>query len=468
MAGDINLSFSAYQRSLFPEAVALNVLSEAAPTKPNAPLALIARPGLVAFATLPSAPIRGLFQRQGLLDDKALVVASTSVYTVDQFGTVTTLTGTVAGSGLVEIDGGLDADYNTVIRIATGSKLYKVFGGAVTEEAFPVVGGAGATSVAFWAGYWTATEAGSDAVYYQNPGSSTWSAIQFASAEYAPDKNLGQRIAGETNWLLGAATTEGWRLTGNASSPLEPSGGLKFDIGCRAIATAVNCAGALLWVTDTCSVVMTTGGEPRVISDNGLSEQIRGAEVADLSATWFIRDQHVCYVLNLGSATWVYDLTTQRWTRFSTQGSEAWTVRLCAVLGDKVIGADRAGAAIYELDPDARTDLGTPFPLQFCGFLDIPDGVVNLANIVLDCETGFTPVSGTGSDPIIGLRLSRDGGRTWGAVKYRPLGLTGEFTKQPRWNALGEARSPLGVICKWEASEPVGRRFSAARFNVSP
>jgi hypothetical protein len=466
---DALVYFAAYKRTGFPEAIALNCISEAAPTMPSATTALIARPGLENFATVGTAPIRGVFQKAGLIGGDAFIVANDTCYRVTSGGAVTALTGTIPGSGLVEIDGGLDADYNSIIRIATGSALYKYdsSGLAVVAETFPDSGNAGATSVAFFGGYWAAPEAGSDALYYQIPAASTWSALDFASAEYAPDPLVGVRAFGELLALFGSATTEFWRLTGNASSPLEPAGGLKFDIGCRAIASAVNMAGTLVWVDDNCSVNVSDGGPPSVISDSGLSEQIRNTAAADLSASYFIVDQHPLYVLHLGTtATWVYDLSTKRWSNFLSLGYDYWRPRFFANLGGTVLATDRLSSQLYRLDPDRRTDGSTVFPLEFMAVIDVPEGAADIGNVELDCLTGDAPRTGQGSDPLIGLRWSRDRGATWSDARYRSLGATGKNAETVRWTALGQARAPYGLMLKFEVSDPVGRRFSAVRVNV--
>jgi hypothetical protein len=466
---DISLSFANYQRQWFPQAVALNCLAERAPSKPTAPQALFARPGLVDFAEPATAPFRGVFQRDGLLGDASFMVMNNAAVLLDADGVETAITGTIAGDDEVEIDGGLDADFNSIVRVANGSALYKYDSstGAIVQEDFPDVGGAGATSVGFWKGYWVATEAGTDAVFYLKPGETAWNPIMYAAAEYGPDRTVGLRILGELAWLMGTATTEPWRLTGDGSDPMGPAGGLAFDYGCRNIAAARNCGGqALIWVDNNCAVQLTQGGEPVIISGEGEAEQIRRCPAADLSATYFVKDQHPVYVLHLGTmATLVYDLAAKRWFRFSSLGYDYWRVRFVATIGDKALACDRISNTVWTLDPDALSDGDDVFPVEFCGFLPVSEGQVDVGNVELDCLTGEAPRMGQGSDPQIGLRISRDDGRTWSDVRYRPLGAAGE-TISPRWNGLGMATAPRGLLLKWECSEPVGRRFSAARVNV--
>lgn len=469
MGAPIPIAFASNRRSGFPAALALNCLSERSPTKPSSIDAMIARAGLEAFLQVGQAPIRGVFAKAGLLDNRAFIVAQNAAYLVTSAGVVTTLTGTVAGDDLVDIDGGLDADYNSIIRIANGSALYKYdsSGVSVSAEDFPTTGGAGATSVAFWGGYWVATEVGSDATYRQVPASTTWDPLEFASAEYAPDPLKGLRVIGDQAALLGSASTEMWFLTGDSDDPMRPVAGLKFDIGCRNIAAAVNCKGSLIWVTDDSAVVLSEGGAPRLISDNGLAEQIRGVADVELSASFFVKDQHPCYVLHLGTtATKVYDLSTQRWSDFSSLGYDYWRPLLFANLGDVVICSDRNSNQTWKLDPDLGTDASDPFPMSFYAFLDVPEGTAQIGNVEVDAHRGSAVSPDPDDEQILVMEISRDDGASWSSPRERGMGAWGQRTKRIRYNGCGLARAP-GAILKFSCSGAGRRRFSAVRANVT-
>lgn len=463
MGAAIPIAFASNQRSGFPPALALNCLSEKSPTKPNTIDAMIARAGLEAFINLGNAPIRGAFAKAGLLDGRAFIVARDTAYLVSVSGAITALTGTISGDGLLEIDGGLDADGNSLIRIANGTTLYKhVSSGSVIEDE-----GLAATSVAFWAGYWLYTETGTDYAYFQVPASALWSQLEFAAAEYAPDPLKGVRILGDLAFLVGAATVEPWQLTGNSSDPMGPVAGLKFDIGCRNISSAVNCKGSLVWVTDDSSVVLSDGGAPRLISDNGLAEQIRNVDAADLSASFFVKDQHPCYVLHLGTtATKVYDLSTQRWSDFASLGFDYWRPLLFANLGDVVICSDRNSNTVWKLNPDLGTDAGVSIPKTFYAFYEVAEGVAPLGNVELDCLRGDAPTSDPEDESIMVLQISRDEGASWGAARERGLGIRGQRMVKPKWNGLGNVKAP-GAILKFSCSGAGRFRVSGVRANVA-
>jgi hypothetical protein len=59
----------------------------------------------------------------------------------------------------------------------------------------------------------------------------------------------------------------------------------------------------------------------------------------------------------------------------------------------------------------------------------------------VECEAGVgLSGSATGSDPQIMLRVSKDGGHSWGNERWRSMGKIGEYKQRAIWNRLGVAR----------------------------
>lgn len=471
MAVAIPLTFAAYRRTLFPEAVALNVFVEKAPTQQANPLAMLARPGMEAFKTVGNAPLRAICCKAGLFGGAALVIASTLAYTLDDSATATALSGAIAGSSRVDVDMGQDADLNSVARVATGTKLYKISGGVVVDETASFGDNvSGASSICYHRGKWIGQLAGSDQFYILLPGGVTWNPLSFASAEYAPDPGVAVRSRGDQVVFLNSDTSEVWTDnsgTDAATLPLVPYGGLNFDFGCRARDTAVNCQGSLIWVDNNCSVRNFGGGDAAIISDNGLAEQIRRVDPMDLRASTFSKDQHVYYVLSLGStATWVYDLSTENWTRFNSYGYDYWRAHLFANIGDLALACDSTNNQVWKLDPDRRTDASDTFTVVFRAFVEVTQPTP-CANIRLSCEVGNSPLSGQGSTPLIRMRFSDDGGKTFGRWYDRTLGQTGKYLTRVQYNGLGTIYPEHGRIFEFQISDPVGRRISGLMMNAA-
>jgi hypothetical protein len=62
--------------------------------------------------------------------------------------------------------------------------------------------------------------------------------------------------------------------------------------------------------------------------------------------------------------------------------------------------------------------------------------------IELDCQTGNAALNGLDSDinPSLVLRLSKDGGQTFGLPRKASLGKTGKYRTRQRWHRFGLAR----------------------------
>jgi hypothetical protein len=463
----VPIALGAYKRSASPAAVLLNAYVEKVPTQQSSPAAIRARGGWTTYKTVGIGPIRAIFTKAGLFSDSAIVLSGSTAYLLDDTGAATAQSGAFTANDIVDIDAGQDADLDPICRFATGSRLYKLTLGGVTQEDFPSAGGPGATSVCEHRGFWFATETGTDQAFYQVQGDTTWLPLSFASAEYSPDPLKGIRSRGDQFVLLGAETTEVWTLTGQADPAIAPYGGLNFDFGCRSIRSAVNCAGSLIWVDHRCVVRLFQGGAAEPISDSGISEQIRQVGADDLVGSWYPMDGHIFYRLKVGSvATLVFDLTEKRWMNDASYGLDYSRQHLTTAIADTVLAADSISAQVYRLNPDALTDAGGDFHVRFSAFVEALEGPVACVNVELSCEVGNSPRTGQGSSPIIQMRYSDDEGKTWTAWMERSLGATGASKTRVRWSGLTDIESPQGRIFQFQCSDPTMRRFSALMMNV--
>lgn len=452
----------------FPELVNRNCVVVKAPSQQEVPVALLVRPGLTDFGIVGTGPLRGVSRKAGLFSNDALLLSGATLYRVASTGVATAFTGSVTGRDRVKIDIGRDADDNDVARIATGDALYKVTVAAgVVAEDFPSAGGAGAQDLVFHRGFWVALEAGTDKAYYQIPGTTTWNALDFASAEYQPDKLVAVDSVRDQLWFLGDVSTEVFTLTG-LDPAIAPYGGLAFDVGCRARDTVVSIGGSIIWVDDRCNVQMSSGGEPRPISDAGLAGLIREADAADLRAWAFGLDGHVFYVLSLGDSTWVYDQSAPAWSTWDSKDYDYFRGHLGCEYAGQIITLDalQGSGQIWLVDTASKTDNTAEIGCEFSAFLEVKEGRLPVSCVELIGLTGDAPMTGQGSAPLVGMRYSDDGAKTWSSWRWESMQTTGQYRGRVRWRQLGQARAPQGRVFRFRCSEPIGRRFSDLRVNA--
>jgi hypothetical protein len=78
-------------------------------------------------------------------------------------------------------------------------------------------------------------------------------------------------------------------------------------------------------------------------------------------------------------------------------------------------------------------------------------------------ETGVGTVSGQGVDPVVMMRVSRDGGHTWSNERTAGLGRLGEYTQRVFWNQLGRARD---MVFEVRISDPVAVAILGAELSL--
>jgi hypothetical protein len=159
-----------------------------------------------------------------------------------------------------------------------------------------------------------------------------------------------------------------------------------------------------------------------------------------------------------GVATWVYDASTGLWHQRSSYPNAPdgpWRGNCYAYFDGKHLFGDYDNGKIYELDHELYTDNGYMMPAVRRG-QEISSDRMNmfLREFELHIQSGVGLSTGQGSDPMIMLTYSKDGGHTWSAQKWRSMGKIGEYHKRVRWNRLGKARSFIPEIT---ITDPVNR-----------
>jgi hypothetical protein len=400
--------------------------------------------GLSLFSAAGTGPGRKTFASQ---NGRAFVVSGAGVYEIAADGTPT-LRGT-----LLQTQGNLTIVENTVeMAICDGRKIF-LFTYAtnsfavVTDPDLPDVG-----TVTVMDGYFIANELDTGRFYISgiNNGAA-WNALDFATAETAPDDlRACVRALGQL-WLLGETTSEVWSNTGAADFPFRRIQGSAFNVGVLSPYTALEVGDSFLWLgkSDLGSgvVYLATGLLPRRVSTSPIEQIIQRAPDSDqCTAHAYHADGHWFYVLTGGGleTSLVLDLTTMQWherAQLNDQGAyEQHIVKDLMFAFGKHLGVDRRSGRIYRMSQDLYDNAGEVRSCErIFTHLSDEDKRVVYNRLAIGVEAGVGLADGQGSDPLLSLRLSKDGAKTWSTWFTTTIGKIGKTRNKAAFRRLGVA-----------------------------
>lgn len=445
---DINLGKMSYRlRSLPASAQRLqNLFAEQEPPDARAPLVLKSTPGLRPFATVGAGPIRGMV----VMNDALYVVSGSGVYRVNAGGTATGL-GTVGGSGPVTM-----ATNGTQIALVTSAATHVVSStavSAVTDTDFP-----GAGSVDYLDGYAIFHRPGTGVFFISALlDAASFDALDFASAESSPDPLVRVLVDHRELWLFGTHSVEVWVNTGASPFPFERQPGSILERGCGAAMSVAKLDNTVIWLADDGIVYRAQGYAPQRISTHAIEEMLADAASGDRAtarAVAYTQDGHAFYALSVpNTGTYVWDAATQLWHERASWQRPTWRVGSTVQCYGRLLGGDDRLGAIYELDPQTYDEAGEPHvrlvdspPLHSSGAW----AFMGRLEVMMECGVGL--VTGQGSDPQAMLRVSDDGGRTWGVERWVGIGGIGQFRARAKFDRLGRFRER---VLRFSVSDPV-------------
>jgi hypothetical protein len=252
----------------------------------GAPAGTLLNPWLVALGAtdaLSWANLAAAFSANGTAGTQystALVAANPSIQVIAISATLVSVRATAVGAlgnAVVTLEGGAGMAW-------TAGTLTGGGGPSVTQVQTP--DDVGVISLGYIASYVVVVPAQDEGVngqfYWIEPGETTIDALNFATAERAPDPILQVVVFVDQFWLPGSNTTEVWYFTGNFDSPVARLQGVTFDRGTWE-GTAVQVKESMIVVDADGGVFQIAGGLKR-ISRPDIEERIRVA-IAKFEAT---------------------------------------------------------------------------------------------------------------------------------------------------------------------------------------
>lgn len=446
---------------------AINCYAEREPPDAKTQIALKGTPGLTDWAECGSGPVRGMWTMAGVL----YAVSGNTLYSVPATGGAGTPVGSsVDGDGIVSM-----SDNGTQLCIVNGAQGYIY----TTTTGFQIISDVNfhpANTVTFFDDYFVFDWAGTNKFFISNIlDGTTYSGLDFASAEVSPDNVIAIVNQTENLQIFGEKTIEQWFDPGAASFPFQRIDGGTIERGCASSLATVKEDNSVFFLGNDGMFYRLNFGQQLVrVSTDALEEEWKGyPTLSDAFCFSLTHQGHKWVFLTFvsGNRTFVFDIATNLWHR-----RESWDINnnnyrrwrgncFVQAYGINLVG-DLYSGKIGVLDPNAADEFGNTMQMLAVGTtLNNDRRRVFVPNFELDMEAGVGLSTGQGSDPQIMLEWSRDGGRTWGSLQtWSSMGAQGAFTTRVRWTRNGQGRQMTPRIT---ISDPVRRTIVQAHADLT-
>ena len=417
------------------------------------------RPGLNKFYS-GSGQLRGMFRADGIMNSNLIAIIDNKVYSIDEQGNSTEL-GTVGGSDLVSIAG------NTAgVMLADGENLFYILNDGTFQTITRPEGLTKPVWVGYLSGYWLCVNGDSFRRYWcPDTTPTTWDELDYDAASTRPDPLVCSAICMDRIWDLGTSTVEFRYASGDIDSPFVVEEGRQYEKGCLSKDSVVVLDNTVVWLGND-RILYRGGNVPEAISDAFLSERIGRVNISEIYAFGYAFEGHVFYCITIGSeGTYAYDLTTGTWSEWRTYKADNWLAGICVDGWDSSpIFGNRDTGDLYTFDSDKFSDDGKQLVGILNGFTPIKAIRSIINNLVIEMSTGYNLNDGYGSEPVIELFISRDGGYTYGDAITLGMGKQGQFNWRVIARRLGLFRPPVAMF-KFRISDPIPRRINSAYIN---
>ena len=425
----------------------------------TAPITMIRNPGLEDWCQVEKVGFRALWEMNGrcfgvVQDTLYEFTFPAEIGTATSRGTVATdnnpatiSTNGAGGNQLFITSGGNGYNYNlstnTLTQIAALNGL--------------------ATMGDYLGGYFLAFDLETSTVYFSDLlDGTTWDPTNYFQRTNQPDAWQAMKV---TSWqyivLPGQYSGEMWYANGGFPLPFAPDPSGNFNKGIAATFSITNAGGACVWLSvnqdGDYEVVQASGLQPSRISDFALERELstiaRTSDLDDAIGESMRFEGHTWYRLTLPTAnvTKQFDFTNGFWTDVGTWIAEdsEFTyyrpVHYAFAFGKHLIG-DRESGFLYEMNEDGHEDIESR-PIRWVRrtpAIVSEQREVFHKKLTILMDTGVAAHTGhahTGEAPVLMLRYSDDGGKTWGNEITSEVGEQGAYGTLVWFWQLGMARN---------------------------
>lgn len=332
-----------------------------------------------------------------------------------------------------------------------------------------------------------------------------WDPLDEAQIQAYPGENVGVGVVNRRLYFFKTDSTEVWYNSGAADFPFRRDNNLLFNFGCLAASSIVSDFGYLFWLAKdrngVGSVMMTEGQEPIKISDEAIDNIIANfTNPADVIAYIYKDLGHVFLVMtwNTDDKTLVYDVNMKNWHQMQmhktlvqegvpNSGKVRHLSNCHAYFNNTHIIGSYKAPILYDFSRKYPTNAGEEIRrVRVCphffdenyrmmqikwlqvdmqmgiglsGESDLSNWITNAGDDVVtqdnDNIVWAQPTQGVGIDPKIYLRISRDGGNTYGNYHGVSIGKIGNRRARAIFRRLGLCRDFVAEFSFYDPVLPV-------------
>ena len=399
----------------------------------KSPLVAVPFPGLDEIGEPGSGDVRGIGRQWGSAGE-LIVVRGSKAYTVNPAfdPAVATEVGTLEdAAGPVEIAPGPSLSF----MVAAGGNSYHYDGTSTftkLDEAF--------FSCTWMGGYWIAAK-GPLGQFWISTDGTTWS--DTATAEATPDPLRKVLATRNELFLFGEASVEVWSHTGDVDFPFARINGATSGFGAGGQRAVTQVGGAVYYIAQSEDgrpfVARMAGYSPERISTDDVDRIIGGVYAVNpaIMMSGFMWNGHPILLITSQSIPWTlwFDAATGLWgyVTDSTAFGAAMTVELRGAVYGTLPSALGDGK-VYRLDP---AEHNLPKRQIITDHVVSPDGErFTVDSLRLDMSTNVGA-----SEKSVTLKVSRDGGLSWGSSQSVGIGVASGPQKKVEFRRLGTSRS---------------------------
>ena len=413
----------------------LNLYAEPLPEGSQARFQIKSVLGSLALTELEGAFVRGLAQIPASdLSERLFGIAGGNLVQIAADGSLT-VRGAVDDDAATTVSGN-----NGDVLVVAGGNYYRWDGTTLdqpTAGAFSDFG-----SVDFVGGYTMLTELGGRLFQWSAlANSDSLPGLNFASAEARDDAIIRGVAINGNYWIFKASSIEIWALTGQASeNAFSQIPGTTIETGLRAFGLVTKIPNGAFFVGTDGKAYLAAGSQITPASTPAVETAI--AQGQPTNCYYYEDEGHsFCVIRFFDRPAWVLDLATNLWHERATV-TGAWRATHSAkAFGFWTVGSN--GGLIERL---VRNNVDGADPLirkATSRVLYIDGARFRVPKIEFLGRVGR---SSLGRDASLVMRVSRDGGLTFGPERTASMGAVGQYEARMVFRSLGQARRLVAEV----------------------